>query len=461
MLMLVSCEKENLLLPDNLVAFPSTELGIGADEEEITVTLNFSRALTEATTVSVQVTPQDVVYGTDFITDPETVGSLMPIVLEAGATEASFTLSKVPGALFDGDEAVLFELASIDGELISGEKSSLIIRFAEITASSGSMELQGGGALYPNKVFVDFSGNRQTAVARNTWDLGFSSEPDFRVILNTSNGTMVRVLNKTDLNAVTAADTVGFGQQMSMAAVFAAITSPSPPAWVNTAIEWIDDPTGNLNNTAIDVVSATAGDNKVYIINRGTGPGTPAPNLGWKKFRIVRNGDHYTIQHADIGATSFTETTIIKDSDLRFTYFQFDTGVVSVEPSKTRWDIAWSGFSNSTYFGTGPVRDFFQDVVLQNGHEVQTAKVMTATIAYDAFAETDIAGLTFSTSQIGIGTDWRSGGGPGVPPAVRTDRYYIVKDADGNYYKVRFTAITTGGERGKPQLEFVLVKAGS
>lgn len=31
----------------------------------------------------------------------------------------------------------------------------------------------------------------------------------------------------------------------------------------------------------------------------------------------------------------------------------------------------------------------------------------------------------------------------------------------GNYYKVKFTALTTSSERGKPQVEFALVKAGT
>ncbi|MBC7873686.1 MAG: hypothetical protein H7Y01_06810, partial [Ferruginibacter sp.] len=45
-------------------------------------------------------------------------------------------------------------------------------------------------------------------------------------------------------------------------------------------------------------------------------------------------------------------------------------------------------------------------------------------------------------------------------PAVRTDRYYIIKDGSNNYYKVRFTALTQNGERGYPSYEAVLVKGG-
>ena len=74
--------------------------------------------------------------------------------------------------------------------------------------------------------------------------------------------------------------------------------------------------------------------------------------------------------------------------------------------------------------------------------------------------EADIAAQTFLTTQNAIAADWRSGGGPGVSPAVRTDRYYIIKDGDNNYYKIRFTALTQNGERGYPAYESVLIKKG-
>ena len=101
----------------------------------------------------------------------------------------------------------------------------------------------------------------------------------------------------------------------------------------------------------------------------------------------------------------------------------------------------------------------FQDIVLINKN-VQVAKVMIATKAFADFAEADIAAQTFSSTQTAIGSDWRSGGGPSSAPAVRTDRYYIIKDGNNNYYKVRFTSLTQNGERGYPAYEAVLVKQG-
>jgi hypothetical protein len=458
----ISSCNEDPELPDNLVEFESDQLGIGSNETELIINISLSREASAAESITVQVEGTGVVYGTDYTTEPAATSNAIALPVAVGATSVSFTLKKVAGALYDGDEQIVFTISSAPESLVLGEKAQLTLSFAEIVATTGAVDINGGGATYPNKVFIDFSANRQTAIARTAWDFGFSSGSDFRVILNSSNGMMATALTKTDLNSVTAADTVGLGVKLSLDAVFAAITSDTPPSWVPEAITWIDDPSGDLTKTAIASVSATASENKVYIVNRGSGPGSTPTHLGWKKIKILRNGSGYTLQHADIAATTFSEIQITKNTEFAFNYVSLATGAVSVDPAKDRWDIAWTGFANSTDFGTGPVPYYFQDVIIQNTSGVETVQVLTSTISYDAFAESNIAALDFSNqSQVKIGSSWRSGGGPGTAPSIRTDRFYVVKDSDGNYYKVKFTALTTGGERGKPKLEFALVKKGS
>lgn len=461
-LIVLSACQEDPELPDNLVEFESDQLGIASNETELTITIKLSRAATEATSLSVTMEAQGLTYETDFVTEPAAASNTISLPIAVDVTSVSFIVKKTAGALFDGDEKIIFTIPAAPESLVSGEKTQLTLSFAELVAAAGEMEVSGGGALYPNKVFIDLSANRQTAIARTTWDLGFSSGSDFRVVLNSSNGMMARVLDKTDLNTVTAADTVGWGAQLSLGAVFAAINSNPVPAWVASAITWIDDPTGDLSKTAMASISANATENKVYIINRGDGPGTPATKLGWKKIRVIRNGNGYTLQHADINATSFSEIQITKNPAYAFQYVSFVTGGVTVAPETERWDIAWTGFTNSTNFGSGPVPYYFQDIILQNTTGVQTVQILTSTKTYESFGEVDLTGLDFGAqSQVKIGANWRSGGGPGVSPAVRTDRFYVIKDGDSNYYKLRFTALTTNGERGRPKFEFVLLKRGN
>src|SRR6478735_4724573 len=95
--------------------------------------------------------------------------------------------------------------------------------------------INGGGAKYPNKVFIDFSEGRQTTVLRSSWDLGFSNGAEFRVTLNSSVNMLAKAVNKNDLNTVTAADTTGFAELM-------VIGNTATPA----ALAYIDNPSGDI-----------------------------------------------------------------------------------------------------------------------------------------------------------------------------------------------------------------------
>lgn len=446
-----ACRKRDAGVAENLVNFETTEQGILASEPGLSIKIKAKRPVDRDIVVTLDLTEQGLIYGTDYTTTPATVAGKLSLTIPSGNNEASFTLNKNAGALYDGDEKIVFDIYSSASPVVIGNTKQLTVTFAELIATSSNLTINGGGALYPNKTFIDLSANRETPVNRNKWDLGFyTGADDFRVILNSSAAMMAKQIGKNDLTQVTATDTLGFATEVAF----------NQFAPTTTALPYIDYPDGQLSKTAIASISANAADNKVYIVNRGTAPGSPAPARGWKKIRIIRNASGgYTLQHADINATSFQEITIAKDDTHFFKYVSFENGVVSVEPEKKKWDIAWTYFSNVTNFGSGEVPYLFQDFILIN-RNVQAAKVMTTTKAYNDFAEADIAGLTFSTSQVAIGSDWRSGGGPGVSPAVRSDRYYIIKDGDGNYYKVRFTALTQNGERGFPAFEAALVKRG-
>jgi hypothetical protein len=450
-LVFVSCRKREAELPDNYAVFESSAQGISASESSQIVKVKLSRGVNADIPIVVNLTEQGVVYGTDYTTTPAATAGKISLTIPSGNNEASFTLTKKAGVLFDGDEKIVFDLYSSGAPVLIGITKQFTLNFGELVASIATAVINGGGVNYPNKVFIDLSANRETPVLRTAWDLGFyTGSEDFRVILNSSSAMMAKQISKNDLNAVTATDTIGFYNEVAF----------SQAAPTTSSLPYIDYPTGDLTKTAIASISATATDNKVYIVNRGTGVGNPAPARGWKKIRVIRNASGgYTLQHADIAAATFSSVDISKDDAYFFKYISFENGVAPVEPSKKKWDITWTYFSNVTNFGTGEVPYLFQDIVLLN-RNVQVAKVMVASKPFADYAEADIAAQTFLTTQNAIASDWRSGGGPGVSPAVRTDRYYIIKDGDNNYYKIRFTALTQNGERGYPAYESVLIKKG-
>lgn len=455
-----SCGDDELQLPDNLVQFESTALGISATEDEIQINLFLSRSATEESTIVIDAVLTGLVHGVDVVTEPALTGNTLTLTLAPGAAQASFKVKKLPGILLLGEEKIVFTIQSAGGTLVVGTQKELSVSFAEIVSSGASMSPNVGGNAQPNKVFIDFSNNRQTFISRSDWDLGFyTAEGQYRVVLNSSTGMMARLLDKTDLNAVTAADTAGFGSQLSLPAVFAALLGPPVP-WISQAVNWIDDPAGDLTKTAIGEVSASVSENEVYIINRGfDADGTPR---GWKKIRVLRNGGGYSLQHADINATSFSTIQVDRDDDFLFNYINFDGGLLQAEPEKERWDIAFTVFTNITAFGPTLIVPFeFRDFVVQNRHEVETAQVLTSVVSYENFSTSNLSSVVFSTTQNNIGGTWRTipSNSP-TPPSVNTDRFYVVKDAAGNIYKLRFTALTLNGERGHPQIEYALVQAG-
>ncbi len=442
--------KKDAPLPDNLAGFAANSLGISETDAEMLIPIRLSRAVDQDISIVVQTTSEGVAYGEQYTTVPAASSSgEISVTIPRGNNEVAIRLIKSTEAFFDGEEKILFKIQSASDPVLVGSAAELTVNFSEILAEEALVEVSGGGAEYGNTVFIDLSANRQTPVDRDSWDLGFYAGQEFGVILNYATGMMARALDKNNLNDVSAADTANFIQEMSF------------NAFSHDALAYIDYPDGDLSRTAIAAVSATPEENKVYIINRGTGVGTPAPARGWKKIRVVRNASGgYTLQHADIASTSFSEIQIDKVEDHLFAYASFEDGIVDVAPAKQKWDIAWTYFSNLTTYMGDEIPYGYQDFIIQN-REVETAMVPVSQVSFENFAEADLAGLSFTAKQNGIGSDWRAGGGPGSAPAIRSDRFYVVKDTDGNYYKLKFLSLTKDGERGYPSFEHALVKKGA
>ena len=444
----IACDNDTPPLPDNLIEFESGELGFGSAENDIAIRIPFSRAIESNITATVNLFSETLNYGAEFNTTPEASGNTLLLTAKAGAEELTFTLSKVTGILFDGNEIITFTLTEVSSGLIPGQILDLTVKFSEIISTGATVTVNGGGAAFPNRVFIDLSANRQTAIKREEWDFGFyQKDGEYKVILNNSLAMMAKATSKTNINDVVPADSAGLGSTLNI------------NAFLTTNMAHIDSPDGNLDALAIGSVSATESENKVFIVNRGNDSNNV--QRSWKKVRVLRNGTGYTIQHADIEANEFQTIDVPRDPDYLFAYVNLDNNTtVAVEPEKERWDIAFSTFMNQTNTGEGVVPYVFNDIILQNRHGVETAMVMTSSVTYESFQEADLSGIIFSTSQINIGSGWRVGGGPGTSPSIRTDRFYLIVDNAGNVYKARFTSLTTDGERGRPVFEFSLVKKG-
>jgi len=308
-----------------------------------------------------------------------------------------------------------------------------------------SFSLNGGtgGANAVNSVYVDMSSDEQDSVPRTAWDLGFYCGSEFRVIINNTTAASAKATSKTDLAAITTADTVGFADELALG--FGAGT-----------MSIIDDPDGDISKTVIAGISATDADNKVYILSPSNG--TVAPAKDWYKIRVVRNANGYKVQYAKLSETAIKTIDVTKDDKYNFRYASLENNsVVDVEPEKAKWDFQWT---LTTHKASPTIPYTYSDFVYINHLAgVQAAEVMTSTVAYADYGETNIGATAFSNNRNVIGSNWRTASPSGT--GVKTDRFYVIKDAAGNIYKLKFVSFSSsdGGERGKPVIEYKLVKA--
>ncbi|TYB75941.1 hypothetical protein ES677_06855 [Bizionia gelidisalsuginis] len=356
--------------------------------------------------------------------------------------------------LFLCTSVLAFTSCSSDDDTITNSGPIAII------VEGASLSPQIGGPNEQNQVYIDLSTNVSTNVQRDTWDLGFYSGDEFRVTINGSIYMATAALASTDIDAINSSN--------------AEVVDLQPGVKVGTydAISgtYIDGPSGAIDATAINEISSVEADNSVYLVNLGNTVGTTAPatgsvatkgdHRGWKKIRVLKSGNDYILQYADLDATTHQEVTISKTLGYNFTHFSFDTNsIISVEPAQSEWDLNFTVFTDEiTGYGAYGYSDF---VVINAKSEVEAYKIdgETEGLTYSEFTKADVVNANFSEDQRAIGGNWRAGGGPGQLPALYDTVFFILKDFDGNVYKIKFLSMyNDAGERGHPQFVYSLLQ---
>lgn len=439
-----SCQVEEPPLPPNTLQFETTEMGFEETATSKMVRLQLARAAETSGQIIVTLSAQDLQYGSQFTTQPASENGRIVVPVNAGQTDAVILVNRTAGAFFTGQENIQLQI-SAESSFPIGTNQSLSVRFGAIVSTGQTIQLNGGsgGSNAVNAVYLNLASNTQTPVARSSWDLRLANDANFQVFLNNMTAATALVTNQTDMAAVSPADTVGKNLVLTMSA---------------GQMNLVDDVTGAFSRSVIPAISATDAENKVIILQRGTGGATPRTDL--LKVRILRQGNGYRIQYARLNESTFQTLDIVKSTTGQpFQFVSLRTnGVVSVEPP--RWDIAWGGFIYQTRLATGEaIPYYFSDLVFTNARAgVQVAQVSTSTIPFADFNSTHLTGLSFSAAPDAIGSSWRVTFGGVV--GVRTDRYYVIRSQSGAVYKLRFINFTSadGGERGRPTLLYELVQ---
>lgn len=465
LLSLASCSSDdnNPVAEVNAVSFAQASLNL--TDAATPIELKFAVPTTEAGTLTLSFVETGVVSGTDFTTAPAATSKTVVVPFEKGVSSASFTFNKLKEAIEGEVKNVVFTISTSSSNIVSGLNKSVQVNFNQTASFGNILEATVGGPNEPNQLYLDLSSGTSKSVNRAAWDFGFYSGAEFRVVINGSVKMAVKKLETADITLPQEIDanvTVGAGS-------------------TKASNGFVDNPTGVLAGagagigTAIAEISATDAENKVYLVNMGALVGTEVPkkgsvivdgeSRGWKKVRILRDGNGYKIQYADLAATAFTEKIISKDAAYNFTFFSLATGSnVSVEPEKTKWDLNFTVFTNYLNMGpSGEVTYGYSDFIATNAKGgAKVYQVLVSAQAYADFTKAKVVEDNFKVSEADqriIGASWRNGGSDTTLPSIRTDRFYVVKDAAGNYYKVRFlTMLNEAGERGHVTVEYAILK---
>lgn len=355
---------------------------------------------------------------------------------------------------FSSTILLLFVLFFANSCLKEDDEIVPVMPYHGIILSSG----ETADPTYKNQIWFDLSQSSEKQTLRNVWDLGFYSGDDFRVILNTSLlMAAAPIEGVTELNQVNSA----MVEEMKNFVRVADFNTDNSI--------YVDDVKGNYmnNGTVIAEISTNPDENKVYLLNLGRRnfsgdilPDTAYPaggNRGWKKIKILRQGeDAYLIQYADLDDTGHHEFIIPKNPNYNFTFFSVQNeGIVDVEPTKKNWDFCYTIFTNVVE-GAGTY--IFSDFIMTNhlagvgAYRVMIPVGEDPELAFNNFKKSEIDDSKFILNDhTVIGDSWRD-----VFSTVYGDRFFILKDPDGKYFKLRFIRFKDdSGYRGFLQFEFI------
>lgn len=295
------------------------------------------------------------------------------------------------------------------------------------------------GTDYSKAVYISLAKNTQQTRNWKDWDVAFeASETGAYVYLNE-------------------------GKYM-----FACHTGSSDFATADsTGKEWrLDNDALEDDSTAVGKwwVNATSSD--VMVIDRGRifyVGGAAAQRF--KKLKIEHvNASEYVISFCDYGSSNPVSFTVTKDSDHSLMYFTFDGGgrMVDMAPPKDDWDFVLTRYAH-IYYGE-PINSLYRNYLVNGGLNnkwndvtgMRMIKDVTENyLPFEQVTSNDAGTHTFSTAANTIGFEWKMVDTNTGTYTMVPDIYYILKDKNGFYYKIRFVDFyDDNGNRGYITLEY-------
>ncbi|HPF89363.1 MAG TPA: HmuY family protein [Flavobacteriales bacterium] len=279
------------------------------------------------------------------------------------------------------------------------------------------------GPGYQDQLWLDLrTGTVVNTNVKTVWDLAFESAPDgWRIYLNGSKMMTAWNIGPADITA--AHDTLGMA-----------------------AGRKIDAPSGHRDSTAF---GDWRGQDDVYIVDLGFDAiGLPQ---GLRKFRFhTVSATEFTFEVARLNGTQLTSVTVPKDPARSFTCYRTGAGVLPIEPGQGDWDLVVTQYTHQFY---EPFLPYIVSGVL-SAPGVRVAEMNVTD--FDAVTLADTLAHPFNNARDAIGYDWKTFIFESASYEIDPTRVYIVMDAEGYYFKLRFIDFySEQGQVGCPRFEVV------
>lgn len=234
----------------------------------------------------------------------------------------------------------------------------------------------------------------------------------------------------------------------------------------NTVNELFDSDEWMFNDPAYsNYIDSTALEDweseEVYLVYRGS---TSLSQEAYYKIQFIsKTPETYTFRYAHVESTIEIAAIVTRTQGLANVYFSFENdGLVSHEPLLNEWD-----FYFAPYFGwfetltPGEYSPYnVTGAMVNNEGGVRVCQVFDGTIEYDDINLAMAEGLTYTDWKGAIGSTWKNIPSTENPVyTMDTDKKYVLKLNDGNYYKMRFLDFySVEGEKGYPSFEINLIQ---
>ncbi|AJA67760.1 HmuY family protein [Myroides odoratimimus] len=463
--MMISCEKDskngNSDTRDFIVAYEEQSISYGEIVEKKELNVIFSEPAAEAGSIEMRVSEVNARYDVDYNTIPSAKAGILTIPFAKGDRKVNFVFNNLIYPYDRSDKTVQFDIVKVNYSIKEPKIQGYNVMVVSFDTAIGGLLMPAiGGPSQPKQVYVDLGGKAMYLVQRDSWDLAFYADKEFRVKLNGSIYMATSALSSTDIDKVRESDVTSLKTQVQIGTF--------DPA----NVAYIDAPTGELSATAIKEVKLNPDENKVYLVNLGFKPGASSvaagsvnvtgDTRGWKKIRILRKDQGYLLQYADLNDSTHKEVFIEKNSSYNFVFFSFDTNkIVNVEPSKQKWDLNFTVFTNTVDQNGDPKGSYgYSDFIVNNRYAGVTAYKVTIPekdkTMYKNFSLADVDKSALSLDLRTIGGTWRD---VANDKKLFTNIFYVIKDSKGNYYKMRVLSfMNEKGERGYPRFEYSLLR---